>query len=534
MRSFRIFQRTMPSSSVLSVSLPSFHATIADLLRGLAAGVENDRRDVEVDARLCVLLEELSDDLLRNLDGAEDVDVAGHERILDFGFEDGQLEPAALIGAERGSDDRQRLVVIGPVDDAGIVRVLRRSVIVVGKDPLPGVFKPQIGVERLARQIDRVGRSGLDVEGIRLEVRVFEESIASILERDLVFLLEDDLAAGRLHQRLLADLAAPVLAGGETIPGEPEGVDRHVHVFGDGSAADATMDADDLAVEIEQRPARVAADERAIAADHGRIGVEDPTEANDRRAVGPEAAGMADGDDPLPLLERARLAHLGERILPLVDDLDQAAVDAAVAAQRLGLQQLAVGHDEDAVDPRFRGDVARGEDVAVFADDDAAPLGRPHADADSGGFRLVEHLLDACFEGPQLGDVGRRVGEGGRDLLEVLLLFRSRIGLGIAGERGREKGGEEDREGAETKRRAGNQHETASKIARTDGGSIHRTISPKGTQRFPQGGGDSHFSRAFAADGEPSGVSRRFVSGKPATYAARLAVLIAAAPAKLP
>ena len=53
-------------------------------------------------------------------------------------------------------------------------------------------------------------------------------------------------------------------------------------------------------------------------------------------------------------------------------DLDHAAVDAVVAAERLALGGGAVVEIDDDIAVRSAGDVPGGEDVAVLRDDDAA------------------------------------------------------------------------------------------------------------------------------------------------------------------
>src|SRR5438876_9208616 len=73
---------------------------------------------------------------------------------------------------------------------------------------------------------------------------------------------------------------------------------------------------------------------------------------------------MADRDAPRAPFEAARLAHLDERPFALVGDLDEAAVDALVDAQRLAVDLAQLAADEQAdldVASGFAGDVAGGQ-----------------------------------------------------------------------------------------------------------------------------------------------------------------------------
>src|SRR5262245_8083728 len=178
--------------------------------------------------------------------------------------------------------------------------------------------------------------------------------------------------------------AAPDLARRQPIEGLAVGVHRHVDVGGD-RVADAAMDADDLAGHVEEWAARVAADQRAIGGDGRLRGIEDASQPNHRRPPGLEAAGMTDGDAPLPLLQVFRLAHVEEGPVTFVGDLDKAAVDAVIGAEGLALQASAIGEDDDGLPVGLRGHMAGGEDITVLADDDAAARALADADTDGAG-----------------------------------------------------------------------------------------------------------------------------------------------------
>src|SRR5262249_42542566 len=157
--------------------------------------------------------------------------------------------------------------------------------------------------------------------------------------------------------------------------------------------ADAAVDADDLAVHVEERAAGVAAHQRAVGADDRVARIEHAAEPDDRGTPGLVSAGMADGHAPVALRQLAGLAHLDERIVALIADLDESAVDAAVASEGLALELAAIGEQDLGVAAGRAGDVAGGEHVAVLRDDDAAARSAADAQADRGGLQLLDQLL---------------------------------------------------------------------------------------------------------------------------------------------
>ena len=178
------------------------------------------------------------------------------------------------------------------------------------------------------------------------------------------------------------------------------------------------MDADDFAVKIEQRAAGVAADQGAVGLD-GELGgdFEDAAHTDDGGSVGAKAAGVPDGDDPLAFFQLGGFAHFEERIFPLVEDFDHAAVDAGVLAQGFPLEAFAIGEHDDGVLVGSAGDVPGGEDEAAFVDDDAGALALPDFQVDDGGHDFLDDFLHVLFDRAQFVYVGRRrflehVGEG--------------------------------------------------------------------------------------------------------------------------
>ncbi len=180
------------------------------------------------------------------------------------------------------------------------------------------------------------------------------------------------------------------------------------------------MNADDLAGHVEERAARVAADERAVGAEEAAGRVEDPADADHGSAARLETAGMADGDYPLALLDVRGIAHLHEAPLAVLGDLDHAAVHALVPAERLALHALAVGEDQEAILAGLAGHVAGGKDVALAIDHNAAAGRVADHHADGAGDDLVEDLFDLLLDGPEVFDALRGDFLDGRGQLDFL------------------------------------------------------------------------------------------------------------------
>src|SRR5439155_14541239 len=100
-----------------------------------------------------------------------------------------------------------------------------------------------------------------------------------------------------------AEAAAPDFRLGEPVPGVAVGVHGDVDVGRDRSA-DAAVDADQLALHVEERAAGVAADQRAVGLDGVVVGPTHAADAEDRRAAGLEAAGVAGRQYPLAEFQR--------------------------------------------------------------------------------------------------------------------------------------------------------------------------------------------------------------------------------------
>ena len=149
--------------------------------------------------------------------------------------------------------------------------------------------------------------------------------------------------------------------------------ERDAHVAA-AAAVDLRVDADDFAVEIEQRAAGVAGihrdvglDERheAVFARHGAAGGADDARGD---AV-LERERRADGEHPLTRTQLRRIADAHHRQV-LAFDLDDRDVGAAIEADDLGGVFAPVGHaHRDFI--RVGDHVRIGEDVAVGADDEA-------------------------------------------------------------------------------------------------------------------------------------------------------------------
>ena len=115
------------------------------------------------------------------------------------------------------------------------------------------------------------------------------------------------------------------------------------------------MDADDLAVEIEKRPAGVAAHDRAIGADDAVVVIEDPAQADHGGTALANAAWMSDGDAPLAVADVHRVSHFHEGPLALFGNLDESAIDGSIRAQGLGLDLAAVEKNHGGIAARLTG-----------------------------------------------------------------------------------------------------------------------------------------------------------------------------------
>ena len=102
--------------------------------------------------------------------------------------------------------------------------------------------------------------------------------------------------------------------------------------------------------------------------------IEDPPQADGRRAALLDAAGMAQGHAPRARLDVGGMAHLDVRPLAGVGDLGEAGIAREVRAQGLGRGTAAVGEDDRQFAARLGDHVADGHDQAVFAHHDAAAL----------------------------------------------------------------------------------------------------------------------------------------------------------------
>ena len=142
---------------------------------------------------------------------------------------------------------------------------------------------------------------------------------------------------------------------------------------------------------------------------------EDAAQPDDGAAGGGSRRGGRSVTTHWPSFEVGRLAHLGERPLPVVRplalDLDHAAVEELVAAQRDAVGAGAVGEADLALGARLAGHVAGRQDEAVGADDHAAAggllLALDHHEADGLGRGLRHHFLDLRLEGLQFVQGGR-------------------------------------------------------------------------------------------------------------------------------
>ena len=187
------------------------------------------------------------------------------------------------------------------------------------------------------------------------------------------------------------------LAGQKVVPLFAIGIDRHVLILVDVHA-DVGMDADHAAIEIEQRSAGIAGDDRGIGDEESRAlaRIEDASQADGRRAALLDAAGMAQGHAPGARPDVVGMAHLDVRPLAGLGDLGEAGIAREIRAQGLGCGAAAIGEDHRQLAPRLGDDVADGEDQAVFAHHHAASL----AQAAVAGQRQIDDS-HRCPEDPR-------------------------------------------------------------------------------------------------------------------------------------
>src|SRR5262249_39597971 len=162
--------------------------------------------------------------------------------------------------------------------------------------------------------------------------------------------------------------------------------------------ANVTVDANHLAVEIEQRPPRIAAYQCAVGMHDALACAQHSAETDDGTPARTVPAGVTDGDAPLALLDFTRLAHLDVRPFALVGDLDESAVGAEIRSERLGSDAAAIGQHDCAIAIRLTGDVPGSKNVTVLGDDDAASRRRAYAYSDGARTDFFHHhahlLLD--------------------------------------------------------------------------------------------------------------------------------------------
>ena len=107
------------------------------------------------------------------------------------------------------------------------------------------------------------------------------------------------------------------------------------------------MDADDLAIEIKERSARVAADQRAVAHEEtAEAFLADAPDARRRSAPDVVAAGMPECDHDGRHLQLVRVAHFRDGIFSRLDDLRESHVARVVRAEHLAFRPLPVGEDD--------------------------------------------------------------------------------------------------------------------------------------------------------------------------------------------
>ena len=195
--------------------------------------------------------------------------------------------------AENDAQRRQHLFAAADVEDdcvAGVLRFLE--------------FHEGIGAgDLLAVE--------LEDQVVNLQPRLFGWRFRA----DRLHLANFRILGHRRTEVRVAEAAAKIVAAPDFGLREPVetlavGIDRDMDV-GRDRPADTAVDADDSAAHIEQRPARIAADERAIGSQVVRVRIENPTQSQRRRPAVLKAARMAERQAPIALLKMS--ASPGEK-----------------------------------------------------------------------------------------------------------------------------------------------------------------------------------------------------------------------------
>ena len=160
--------------------------------------------------------------------------------------------------------------------------------------------------------------------------------------------------------RPLIEAGAAAFAGQKIIPLVAEHLDRDVAVFAQ-TAANVGVDADDPAVGIKQRAARVAGDHRAVG-DEKISAIEHAAQAQGRCPQGVETAGMAERDAPGIDWRRLGIGQFRKGVFAWVGDLEHRGIAGKVRAKRFRHGTLAVGKQDNDVASQSREDVGGAED----------------------------------------------------------------------------------------------------------------------------------------------------------------------------
>ena len=193
-------------------------------------------------------------------------------------------------------------------------------------------------------------------------------------------------------------------------------VDGNVVVHGN-IAADATVDGDDPAVEIDQGAARIAADQRAVGLQCALLNFQNAADTHNRRAALLHSQRVAQGDTPHAQLDVVAVALHSERPLAFVafifgdfvGDLQHASVGRIINAQRHGVYLTAVGQRDFGFLARLADNVPCRENVAVGAHDHTRSRSRTDANGHGRCKSLTEGFLHPFLKLQKLLNIFRRL-----------------------------------------------------------------------------------------------------------------------------
>jgi hypothetical protein len=115
---------------------------------------------------------------------------------------------------------------------------------------------------------------------------------------------------------------------------------------------------------------------------------------------------MPDCQQPLAVLQVARLTHLNVRVIPRVCDLEHSRIDSAIHSQRLGVDLAPVGKLDLGIQVLPTNHVSRSQHIAIPRHDHATSLSGANLNVDDRRQQFGHQLAGPLFQNLQLLDIG--------------------------------------------------------------------------------------------------------------------------------